>query len=107
MPVVSTDALDASEELPGFLGRFLHGENMSVARWSVEAGADFPEHEHPHEQVSVVMDGTFELTLDGETDVLRPGRVAIIPPNTPHAGRARTACEILDIFSPVREDYQD
>lgn len=107
MPFVSTDSLDASEEIPGFLGRFLHGEKMSMARWSVEAGAEFPEHEHPHEQVSIVVEGEFELTLDGETDVLRPGRVAVIPPDTPHSGRARSDCEIIDVFSPVREDYQD
>jgi quercetin dioxygenase-like cupin family protein len=106
MPVVSLDDLDASEEIPGFLGRFLHGENMSVVTWSVEAGAEFPEHSHPHEQVSIVTEGTFELTLDGETEVLEEGRVAVIPPETPHAGRARTECTILDVFSPVREDYQ-
>jgi quercetin dioxygenase-like cupin family protein len=106
MPVHSFDALDRSEKMPGYLGAFLHGGDMTVANWDVEAGATFPEHSHPHEQISVVVEGEFELTLDGETEVLRPGRVAVIPPETPHSGRAVTACEIIDVFSPVREDYQ-
>jgi len=106
MPFVSVDDLDRSEELPGYLGAFVHGDNMTVTNWSVEAGAEFPEHAHPHEQISIVVAGTFELTLDGETDVLELGRIAVIPPNTPHSGRAQTECEIIDVFSPVREDYR-
>lgn len=106
MPVRSFDDLDRSEEIPGYLGAFLHGENMTVTNWEVEAGASFPEHSHPHEQISIVVDGTFELTLGGETDVLTPGRIAIIPPNIPHSGQAVTACEIIDVFSPVREEYR-
>jgi len=106
MPVLSFDDLDRSEEVPGYLGAFVHGENMTVTNWSVEAGATFPEHAHPHEQISIVVEGEFELTLDGETEVLEPGRIAVIPPETPHSGRAVTECEIIDVFSPVREDYR-
>jgi len=106
MPVFSLDDLDHSEELPGYLGTFLHSENMTIANWEVEAGSAFPEHSHPHEQISIVVEGTFELTMDGETDVLEPGRIAVIPADTPHSGEAVTDCEIIDVFSPVREDYQ-
>jgi quercetin dioxygenase-like cupin family protein len=106
MSFASLDDLDRSEEIPGFLGAFLHSDNMTVASWSVDAGATFPEHAHPHEQISVVTKGKFELTIDGETDVLRPGRIAIIPSDATHSGRALTDCEIIDVFSPVREDYR-
>jgi quercetin dioxygenase-like cupin family protein len=106
MPAFSFDDLDRSEEIPGYLGAFLHGENMTAANWEVEAGASFPEHSHPHEQISIVVSGKFELTLGGKTEVLTPGRIAVIPPDTPHSGTALTKCEIIDVFSPVREDYQ-
>lgn len=106
MPFASLDDLDRTEEMPGFLGAFLHSENMTVANWSVEAGATFPEHAHPHEQISIVTEGEFELTIDGETDLLRPGRIAIIPSDTVHSGRAVTDCDIIDVFSPVREEYR-
>jgi len=106
MPFHSTDALTRTEEIPGFLGAFLHSDNMTVASWDVDAGSTFPEHAHPHEQISIVVEGEFELTLDGETDVLKPGRIAVIPADAPHSGRAVTDCKIIDVFSPVREDYQ-
>ncbi|MCS3662804.1 mannose-6-phosphate isomerase-like protein (cupin superfamily), partial [Salinibacter ruber] len=72
MPVHSFDALDRSEKMPGYLGAFLHGENMTVTSWKVEAGASFPEHSHPHEQISIVVAGEFELTIDGTTEPLIP-----------------------------------
>jgi quercetin dioxygenase-like cupin family protein len=106
MPFVSLDTVDRSEKIPGFLGAFLHSDNMTVASWEVEAGSTFPEHSHPHEQISIVVDGQFELTLNEETDMLKPGRIAVIPADAPHSGRAVTDCEIIDVFSPVREDYQ-
>ena len=106
MPFFSVDALDRTEEMPGFLGAFVHSENMTVVNWTAEAGATVPEHSHPHEQFSMVVEGEFELTLDGETDVLRPGRLALIPSDVPHSGRARTDCEIVDVFSPMREAYR-
>jgi quercetin dioxygenase-like cupin family protein len=54
----------------------------------------------------MVVEGEFELILDGETEVLKPGRVALIPARAPHSGRAVTDCTILDVFSPMREEYQ-
>ena len=79
---------------------------MTLAYWSVEAGSVLAEHAHPHEQVANVLHGEFELTVDGETKVLKPGMVVVIPPHAPHSGRAVTACELLDVFHPVREDYR-
>lgn len=106
MPFVSLEEVDADEKIAGYLGRFVHGDDMTVATWSVEAGASFPEHAHPHEQVAVVLEGTFELTVGGETEVLMPGRIAVIPGGVPHSGTAKTDCRLLDVFHPVREDYQ-
>jgi len=44
--------------------------------------------------------------LDGVTKTYGPGDVVIIPSNTPHSGKAVTACKLMDIFSPVREEYK-
>lgn len=107
MPFVSLDDLNASEKIPGYVGRFVHSETMTMARWEVEAGRSFPEHSHPHEQFSIVVSGTFELTIEGETEVLDAGRMAVIPADATHSGQARTDCEIIDVFHPVREEYQN
>jgi quercetin dioxygenase-like cupin family protein len=106
MPFLNLHDLEAKELVPGFKGRFVHSENMTVAYWDIEVGAVLPEHAHSHEQVASMIAGEFELTVNGETRVLRPGSVAIVPSNAVHSGRAITMCRIIDAFYPVREDYR-
>ena len=98
--------LQAKEIVPGYRARFVHSDNITLAYWEADAGAALPEHSHPHEQIANVLDGRFELTVAGETRVLEPGMVAVIPGDVPHGGTALTDCKLLDAFSPVREDYQ-
>ncbi|MCJ7525733.1 MAG: cupin domain-containing protein, partial [Candidatus Aminicenantes bacterium] len=71
-----------------------------------EAGAALPSHAHAHEQVANVSEGEFELTIDGVATILKPGQVALIPGGVSHCGRAVSACKIIDVFYPVREDYK-
>ena len=106
MPFLNLHELEEMQIVPGFKGHFVHSENMTCAYWGIEAGAVLPEHSHPHEQVATMIAGEFEMTVNGETKVLRPGSVAIIPSDAVHSGRAVTICRIIDVFYPVREDYR-
>ncbi|MDQ6436769.1 cupin domain-containing protein [Mesorhizobium sp. LHD-90] len=96
----------AQTPIPGFVGKVMHSDSMTFALWEISAGALLPEHDHVHEQVVHMLDGAFELTVDGRTETLSRGQVAAIPSNARHSGRALTDCRILDAFSPVREDYR-
>lgn len=106
MPYFHLDDIVPSEPVPGYEGRFLHSENMTIANWNISEGAAFPAHAHAHEQISLVLEGKFELTIEGETKILSPGVVAIIPSNAVHHGKALTDCRLADIFYPVREDLK-
>ena len=103
---VIVDTIPSREIVPGFRARMIHSEHLTTAFWEIDEGAVLPEHYHVHEQVSIVTSGEFELTIAGEARIYKPGMVAVIPSNVPHAGRAITNCEITDIFSPVREEYR-
>jgi len=94
------------EPMPGFVARMVHSDRMTLAWWTIPAGAALPEHSHHHEQVVNVLEGRFELVIDGRAEICEPGRVAVIPGGVPHAGRALTDCRILDVFAPVREEYR-
>lgn len=94
------------EIIPGYHGKFVHTENMTLAYWNIAAGAPLPEHAHPHEQVVNVIEGTMELTVEGEVHELKEGSVMVIPGGVPHAGKAVTTSRVIDVFYPVREDYQ-
>jgi quercetin dioxygenase-like cupin family protein len=106
MPLVKLDTIPVREIFPGLRARVVHSERTSQSWVEIDADATFPEHQHPHEQVVNVLQGTLELTVAGQTHVLRPGDVVIIPPDTPHSGRAVEPCRVLDVFAPVREDYR-
>lgn len=107
MPFFDLDAIDVTEPFPGFQGRFVHSRHMTVAHFQIEEGAVLPEHAHMQEQIANVLEGTFEFTIEGESQVLGPGSVAVIPSNARHSGRALTDCRIVDVFHPVREDYRE
>ena len=98
--------IPSKEIMPGYHGKLVHSENMSIAFWEVEKDAEVPEHSHMNEQIMHVIEGTFEFTLDGVTDVYLPGDLVIIAPNVPHSGKALTPCKLMDVFSPTREEYK-
>ncbi len=100
------DDLIQKEIIPGFKGKFIHTQNFTVAFWNIEEGKELPEHSHIHEQTTQVIKGKLELTINGVSQLLEPGSIAVIPSNAIHSGKAVTACEVTDIFCPVREDYK-
>ena len=92
--------------VPGTSVRFVHSDRMTVAHWHFEPGTPLPEHSHPHEQICNVLEGDFELTLEGEPIRLSGGDYLVIPPDAVHSGRSITECRIIDVFCPVRDDYR-
>jgi quercetin dioxygenase-like cupin family protein len=105
IPFIDWSNLNKTEVFSGFIGSFAHTEQMTISHWDIAEGSILPEHSHPHEQISNVIEGSFELTIQGETQILTAGKAALIPSHAVHSGRALTKCKIIDIFCPVREDY--
>jgi len=73
------DKLPESEPIPGFHGRVVHSDTMTFVLWRIKAGAVLPEHNHVHEQVAMVLDGTFEVTVSGQTRRMNAGMIGTIP----------------------------
>ncbi len=101
------DDITANELIPGFRGKFIHTEGVTVAHWDIDAGAELPEHAHPQAQITLLLAGRFELTVAGETRLIEAGAFAVIPGDVPHAGKALTACRIMDVFHPARPEYRN
>jgi quercetin dioxygenase-like cupin family protein len=106
MSIVILESLNVREIFPGLRARIVHTGRTSQSWLDIDAGAAFPEHRHPHEQTVNVLEGTLELIVDGQAHLLTPGQAFVIPPDVPHSGRAHSACRVLDVFAPVRDDYR-
>ena len=106
MPLYRLDTLSTRELFPGFTARLVHTPRITQSFVTATADSTFPEHQHPHEQVVVLLEGELELVVAGEPHRLTPGTAYVIPPDTPHHGRAVTDCRVLDVFAPTRDDYK-
>jgi quercetin dioxygenase-like cupin family protein len=106
MSFINISDIKSREIVPGFSGRFIRSANMTIAYWDIKAGASIPVHQHVHEMIVNVIEGKLQLTIDNETKVLEAGMAAVIPSNVPHTATGITACRIIDVFYPVREDYK-
>ncbi len=106
MAFLNLAEFESRDLIPGFQVKFVHSETITFAHWDIQKGAHLPEHSHPHEQVCNVISGEFELTIDGESQILGPGGIGIIPSNAIHSGRAVSLCHVIDVFHPIREDYR-
>jgi quercetin dioxygenase-like cupin family protein len=106
MPLIQLDRIAAREIFPGLRARLIHSDRVTHSWVDVDAGAAFPEHQHPHEQIVSVLAGELELVVEGQLHRLTPGMVFVIPPNAKHSGRGVTACRVLDAFAPTRDDYR-
>ncbi|MGZ3929397.1 MAG: cupin domain-containing protein [Mucilaginibacter sp.] len=98
--------ITTKEIAPGFFSKLIHTDANTINFIEVKAGCSVPLHRHVHEQCSFAIEGRFEMTVGGDTQVLEPGFFAVIPSNVLHGGIAVTDCKLIDIFSPVREDYR-
>ncbi|MCZ4065583.1 cupin domain-containing protein [Oxalobacter aliiformigenes] len=81
------------------------GEKSMVCKMNYRDGDFATEHRHPHEQCGYVISGKYELTIKEEKWILVSGDSYAIPGNTPHSFQVLNAGEVIDVFTPHREDY--
>ncbi len=93
-----------------FPGVHIHtaaGERMMLSVVDLEPNAVVEEHEHPHEQVGMVLQGRAIFFIGGEQKTLQAGDLFRIPGNVPHHVVALDEpVRVVDFFYPVRDDYR-
>ena len=76
MAFIDPSQLAVHEPRPGFRGRFFHSEHMTFSYYDIDAGADVHPHRHPQEEVWHLVAGEAEVTVAGETRLVRAGGAA-------------------------------
>ncbi|MHB8871159.1 MAG: cupin domain-containing protein [Candidatus Doudnabacteria bacterium] len=62
----------------------------------------FPDHDHPGDQLLVVIKGSIELVMNGKTSILKPGDEMFFPAKMIHSAKVGPeGCLYLDGERPV------
>lgn len=102
-------SIEAVTMFPGVVRRTLvSGDRQTLVEIAIDAGAEVPEHTHPHEQAGQVQTGRVMLRLgDAAEREVGPGGAYLIPGGLPHFVRALEALRLVEAFSPVRDEFVD
>lgn len=83
-----------------------YSDNIMNVELRFEAGAIGALHSHPHEQIGYVIEGSLIYKEEGCDDVtLNAGDTYLVAPDVMHGIECITDVKLLDIFTPMREDF--
>ena len=100
--------LKTKQILEGITLKAISGDKTMMTFFEFEPNAVIPSHKHPHEQITYVIEGEMEFTVEGETNVLRKGDGVVIPSNVEHSARVLDKpTKAVDAWYPIREDYRE
>jgi quercetin dioxygenase-like cupin family protein len=95
------------EDIGNGLKRQLLGydERIMMLKVDFKLNTVGPLHSHMHSQSTYILSGIFDVTIDGETKVLKEGDSFFVPSGQTHGVICKQAGSLLDVFSPAREEY--
>jgi quercetin dioxygenase-like cupin family protein len=87
--------------------RFITGDSLTVGRFELKKGGVVPAHSHANEQISIVISGALLFRIDGRETIVKAGEVMQIPGHVAHEVEVVEDTLVVDVFSPVRQDWID
>ncbi|HKM45523.1 MAG TPA: cupin domain-containing protein [Dysgonamonadaceae bacterium] len=82
-----------------------YDEQIMLVKVKFNEGAIGYEHTHYHSQTTYVVSGVFEFVVDGVKQIVKEGDGIYIAPNILHGAKCLEAGILIDVFSPMREDF--
>lgn len=106
MPFVFYNTREFEEIGKGVKRKILaYGDSLMQAEVHFETGGVGEMHSHPHSQLTYVLSGAFEFTINGETKIVQQGDTLYKEPNVPHGCVCLKKGVLLDTFNPYRDDF--
>ena len=107
MQVFAPQAEGAFTELPGNQRRRIraYNDNLMLVEVNFDTGSVGAAHTHPHTQISYVLSGEFTYHIEGVEREMHPGDSIVVDGDKLHGCTCLKAGTLLDIFTPMREDF--
>jgi len=100
------DKVEVEDVDPGIKRQILgHNDDVMLVKAIFEKGAEGYQHKHYHSQVAYIESGVFDVTINGVTKRQKAGDCYFVEPNVMHGAICIEAGVLLDMFSPIREDF--
>jgi len=87
------------------LTTLVHGEKTLMGQFKIDKGCIVPVHSHPHEQTGIMISGKLRFNVEGEIWDVETGDSWCLPGGVEHSAEALEDTVVIEVFSPVREDY--
>ena len=82
------------------------GQQSMITKMLYADGDEVAQHAHPNEQAGYIVSARVRLTVAGEQHELGPGDSYVIPADVLHSLTVLSAGDVVDVFTPPREDYR-
>jgi quercetin dioxygenase-like cupin family protein len=103
---VNWSAIAVEYPSAGIARQMVVGDRLMICRFRFAPNIATPEHSHPHEQMSIVVQGHVRFSIEGQERICSPGDVLHFPCGCRHgATMMDEEVVLIDIFSPIREDF--
>jgi quercetin dioxygenase-like cupin family protein len=105
MVVYNQDVI-AKDCEPGVKRKVLtYTEELMMCEITFEKGACGNTHSHPHLQITYIVKGSFEFSIDGEKKIVHVGDSLFMPANSMHGTVALEEGILVDVFNPMRKEF--
>ena len=81
------------------------GQQSMVTKMNYKIGDSVPLHSHPNEQSGYVISGMYRIKYQDFNEILVAGDSYSISANIEHSWEVITGGEVIDVFTPLRQDY--
>ncbi len=107
MSLVKTEDAKSSIPEPGMKRQVLaYNDQLMAVRHYLAQGWVGARHSHPHHQLLYVVQGAIRLDVGGKLFDMRAGDSVVVDGGVEHQASAMEQSEVLDVFTPLREDYR-
>ena len=102
----ATDGSEVGSPESGMLRQVLaYNPHLMLVRHTFTRGWVGARHSHPHHQIVYVTRGCIRFEAAGKQWEMRAGDSVVVDGGVEHQASAIEDSEVLDVFTPYREDY--
>ena len=104
---VNKSSVNALEALPGiFRKTLIYNDDMMLCHFLLKENSNVPLHSHKEHQIGYVIKGKLQFITENDEFLAEEGDSYVFGSNEKHGAKILEDSEVIDVFSPSREDYK-